>query len=113
MARRYRRSVVFVGTTNDWGWHRDESGGRRFWPIKCRGPVDIEWLQANREQLFAEAYDRYRRGGSWVDVPRDDQGKRVMGDFTTHALDEGIEAVLLQIRVYTRQGSNVAAAPCR
>lgn len=55
------RQCVFVGTTNDSEWNRDDSGGRRYWPVLC-GVIEIEKLRADRAQLFAEAVDAYRRG---------------------------------------------------
>ncbi len=70
------RQCVFAGTTNRDDWHNDETGGRRFWPVAC-GMVDLQWLRENREQLFAEALVRYKRGESWWDVPTDQQHEKI------------------------------------
>lgn len=56
------RQVVFAGTTNDWEWNKDPTGGRRFWPIAVDNDVDIDGLRAAREQLFAEALIRFEAG---------------------------------------------------
>lgn len=61
-ARDHKRQCIFVGTTNRDDWNRDETGARRFWPIACRGTVDLDAIRANREQLFAEAVARYKAG---------------------------------------------------
>ncbi|MBS0424596.1 MAG: hypothetical protein JSR71_09295 [Proteobacteria bacterium] len=57
------RQLVFGGSTNvNWGWNKDETGGRRFWPIECAYDIDCDGLESVRDQLFAEAVQLYRRG---------------------------------------------------
>jgi hypothetical protein len=63
------RQSVFAGTTNRDDWQADDTGARRFWPIKC-GFLSPEWLSENREQLFAEAVFRFRAGEGWWQVPK-------------------------------------------
>lgn len=56
------RQLVFAGTTNEWEWNKDPTGGRRFWPIPCRQELDVEGLAGIRDQLFAEAVARFDAG---------------------------------------------------
>jgi predicted P-loop ATPase len=58
------RQCVFAGTVNHNEYLRDETGGRRFWPVACT-KVDLDGLAAARDQLWAEARDRYQAGESW------------------------------------------------
>lgn len=58
---RLRRQCVFVGTTNEWEWNKDPTGGRRFWPVEV-GEIHLDGLRAMREQLFAEALWRFEQG---------------------------------------------------
>lgn len=54
----FPRRCVFAMTTNQSEYLKDETGNRRWLPVACEGSANIEWLQENKDQLFAEAYHR-------------------------------------------------------
>jgi predicted P-loop ATPase len=58
------RSCVFAASVNDETSLTDETGNRRFWPVKC-GVIDVDGIGKDRDQLWAEAYQRFLAGCPW------------------------------------------------
>lgn len=65
------RQLVFGGTTNEWEWNKDPTGGRRFWPVACEGELNLDGLREVRDQLFAEAYQCVLAGERYWPTPED------------------------------------------
>lgn len=68
-AKNYPRQCVFAGTTNHEDYGNDDTGLRRFLPVRC-GEIDVPGLILARPQLLAEALHYFRQGCTWWEVPR-------------------------------------------
>jgi predicted P-loop ATPase len=80
------RECIFAGTVNKDTYLKDETGGRRFWPVKC-GRINIADLVRDRDQLWAEARERFLAGDSWwldskdlMELAADEARARYEGD---------------------------------
>ena len=58
------RQCVFIGTTNEGEYIKDQTGGRRFWPVKI-SKLDAESLMQDRDLLLAEAYSYFQNSEKW------------------------------------------------
>jgi predicted P-loop ATPase len=64
------RRMIFIATSNDDEPLQDESGGRRFLPVRVLREIDIPWIEANRDQMFAEASALHANGDRFG-IPRE------------------------------------------
>ncbi len=78
-----RRQWVAFGTTNDSEYLRDDTGNRRFWPVKVE-KFDVAGIIAQRDQLWAEAAQREASGESirlpeslWSDAASEQEQRHV------------------------------------
>lgn len=62
------RTTVFAATSETDDYLQDHRGKRRYWPLRCES-IDIDALRQQRDQIFAEAVQCYRKGEIWYKVP--------------------------------------------
>jgi predicted P-loop ATPase len=92
------RQCVFAGSVNpEGGYLKDATGGRRFWPVHCT-TINVERLRADRDQLWAEARDRFRAGEPWWletrelnDAATKEQDERYQGDAWEQPIQQYLE----------------------
>lgn len=61
-AGEFPRQCIFIGSTNDREYLKDDTGGRRFFPCMCNADeIDIAGLEVNVDQIWAEAMVLYQQ----------------------------------------------------
>jgi hypothetical protein len=58
----YKRQFIMIGSCNNEEFLADNTGNRRWWPLMVEKKIDTEKLMANRDMLWAEAYQLYKSG---------------------------------------------------
>jgi putative DNA primase/helicase len=58
------RQCVFAGTVNHETYFKDDTGNRRYWPVRCSA-INLDRLRKDRDQLWAEATARFLKGERW------------------------------------------------
>lgn len=67
------RQCVFIGTTNEFEYLKDATGGRRFWPVMCGNEFNLDGLRTALPQMLAEALHDYRERERCWPTPEEQQ----------------------------------------
>jgi len=86
------RQTVLAGTTNVRHHLADPTGARRWWSVEVVEEIDVEAIADARDQLWAEAVERYRRGErSWMSA----EERALQADAASDYQDEPSEVELV------------------
>ena len=93
------RQFVLVGTTNSAAYLADQTGNRRFWPVRV-GRIDLAGLRRDRDQLWAEAAVREEKGEPihlseklWAAAAQE-QDQRTLADPVRECLEELLDGIV-------------------
>lgn len=91
-----KRRAIFIGTTNPTDYLSDSTGNRRFLPVTATHSA-ISELRQDKVQLWAEAYEAYKGGETWVieqkgidDTLESEREKVLEKDPWTSAIETGL-----------------------
>ena len=71
VTQKFPRRFVFSMSTNDPEPLKDQTGNRRYWILRVDNKINLQWVEENREQLFAEAYHAVVNKVEYPAVPMD------------------------------------------
>ena len=69
----FKRSCVLCGSTNPEEFLRDPTGNRRFWVLKVKDNIEIQWIDEYRDQLWAEAVVQHHAGEVYHLTPEENK----------------------------------------
>jgi predicted P-loop ATPase len=98
LASTHPRRCIFFGTINPEasGYLTDATGNRRYWPVSVT-VIDIEGIVRRRDQLWAEAVQRYRAGDRWWLEP-DEETAAIAAQTEREEEDAWVEPLDLKIK---------------
>lgn len=96
------RRCIFVGTTNDTDYLKDQTGNRRFWPVKT-GKIDLAGLREVRDQLWAEAAAMEPSAADPITIPEELWGEAAKRAAERVASDPWEDILLLNLAKVQKQ----------
>lgn len=112
------RQCVFVGTTNQSSYLKDETGNRRFWPVRCT-KIDLALAKSIISQVYAEAlHYAYQNVPHWFDDPAlieaatVEQRERLEGDVWEETVANLVNTGRQQAVAYGQRTFKVTTVEC-
>lgn len=107
----YPRQCIFAGTVNLDCYLTDETGGRRFWPVRV-GKINIDAILRDRDKLFSEAVARYKSNEVWyIDTDsavnsdvKNEQTARYDADAWTDTIAAWLDTQAVKNAIYDQRG---------
>lgn len=97
----FPRQNVFIGTINpdNNGYLTDTTGNRRFLPIECKDYVRIDEIMRDKDQLWAEAWQIYKKGfPMYIGIGSRVEESAISAQAARETLDDWQEAIADYVR---------------
>lgn len=107
------RRCVFIATINPGAEYlQDETGGRRWWPVRVgvTRSIDADGLARDRDALFAEARELYQGGERWYPTTTDEHGSCRVEQDERRSVDAWIDPVRSYLAAPHRADLDVTVA---
>lgn len=91
----FPRRCVIVGSTNDYEFLTDPTGHRRHWPVEVTQPIDLDWLNTHRDEVWAQAVALYRAGESWWIDESSSEAEQLRERHVQHEVEDPLAAQLI------------------
>lgn len=88
------RHTVFAGTTNNYEYHKDTTGNRRFWSVRC-STIYLKELRDIRDQLLAQAVFEVKAGKPLFPT-RDEEERLIKPEQEMREIQDAWEQIIVE-----------------
>jgi predicted P-loop ATPase len=104
----YGRRCMFIASSNEMTPFSDSTGNRRWYPLPIQDSIDVDWIERERDQLWAQGIADFKADGlAWQDAETlapevvaayesgEDPWKDRVLDFAATSMTDGVDSVAI------------------